>query len=213
MASLTAVPLELDICAPTCETHYAPRLGFSLPTTFPSSPTPALEPTLDLPSCGARARAGTLRGSYIPTRPVDQLYPPFALPYSYHPSTHSRTSTGYDAFVPAECAWSHAGTRFADHAACVERERRRRVLFIGDSHARAAFDIVAVRLEGEGTVASTSAKLEVRNVTVGSVFMVRPALSLSLSLSSAPTDGESTCRSSSGASPSLSRHLSLALRH
>ncbi|GAA5850491.1 hypothetical protein JCM9279_001434 [Rhodotorula babjevae] len=167
MTSLTAVPLELDICAPTCAMHYAPRLGFSLPPTFPPSRS-ALEPTL--PSCAARARAGTLRGSYLPTRPVDQLYPPFALPYSYYPSTHSRTSSGYDAFVPAECAWAHAGLRFADHAPCVAREKKR-VLFVGDSHARAAFDIVAVRLEGEGAVASTSVKLDVRNATVGRLFM------------------------------------------
>jgi len=202
MTSLTAVPLELDICAPTCATHYAPRLGFSLPPAFPLSRT-ALQPGPNLPSCGARARAGTLGGAYLPTRPIDQLYPPFSLPYSYHPSTHSRTSTGYNAFVPAECAWTHAGTRFADHAPCVAREDKQRVLFVGDSHARAAFDIVTVRLEGEGAVASSSVKLEVRNATVGSLFMVRrpPSLDL-LAFVRGGTDVETACRSSFGASSS-----------
>ncbi|GAA6048682.1 hypothetical protein JCM3770_002018 [Rhodotorula araucariae] len=162
MRALVASPVELGICDARCPTHYAPRLGFSVPATVPPAEGASL------PSCSERARAGTLSGSYIPTRAVDQLYPPFALPMSFYPS-QTRTSTGYDAFVPAECAWDHAGLRFRDHGACTRRERR--VLFVGDSHARAVFDITAVRLEGAGQVASSSLKMNERNATIGGLFM------------------------------------------
>lgn len=169
MTPLVAVPLQLDVCSPSCPTHYAPRLGASSPASYPLAPSTSTSSAP--PPCGPRARAGTLTGSYIPTPPIDQLYPPFAVPLTFHLATHSRTSTGYDAFVPSQCAWMHAGVRFADHAPCTRRDER--VLFLGDSHGRAAFDVVKVRLEGGGAVASSSVKMEMRNATIGNLFMVR----------------------------------------
>ncbi|BGP51799.1 hypothetical protein JCM10450v2_007755 [Rhodotorula kratochvilovae] len=167
MRALVAAPLELNLCDARCQTHYAPRLGFAVPPSVPPA-APAAEEGAALPNCRERARDGTLGGSYLPTRAVDQLYPPFALPVSFSP-TQTRTSTGYSAFVPAQCAWDHAGLRFRDHQACTRRERR--VLFIGDSHGRAVFDITKVRLEGEGQVASSSLKMEERNASIGALFM------------------------------------------
>ncbi|GAA5847371.1 hypothetical protein JCM9279_000260 [Rhodotorula babjevae] len=59
----------------------------------------------------------------------------------------------------------HAGVRFADHAPCLASGHK--ALFLGDSHARVAYDVVKWRMEGHDDFALESPKELRKNTTVG----------------------------------------------
>jgi len=200
---LTLAPVELDLCSSSCPIFVPPHLGdTSLAVISPAHGTAA---PVALPSCGDAARAGKLRGGYFPLGMFDLLYPEHRQPVGWD---STRLSAGHTRWVPYGCEWRHDGRRFADPASCVEKSHR--ALFIGDSHARAVFDLVSHRLSGNKTIVQKSVKSAHKNATLGNVHLVRPPLSLS-----SPTihdDPELTLLTLHRTSPCASRPLSLPSR-
>lgn len=136
---MLSTPVELSICSTTCLPHQPPLLS----KTFIKYPPPA--PGVDklqLPPCSG---AQPVRGGYLPSNRHDTIYPPFALPQHGY-----RFVAGHYDFVPEGCAWNHAGLRFRDHEPCTRQPRR--VLVMGDSHGRVAYDSMVHRLSGQQTI-------------------------------------------------------------
>ncbi|GAA6008319.1 hypothetical protein JCM10207_000084 [Rhodosporidiobolus poonsookiae] len=186
MVPLVAQPLELDLCPSTCASYVPPRLGppssllatvLADPSTFSSSisqalaffrkPASSLSSLDNLPSCHrAHASSSSVVGSYVPAPYLDLVHPRYRLPLD---ARYTRPTAGLYSFVPAQCRWTHAGQRFRDHTSCLEREHN--AFLIGDSHARAVFDVVKHRLEGNDSVAEASPKALSKSAHVGNLYM------------------------------------------
>lgn len=189
---LLAQPLELDLCADRCTPFVPSRLGsasFTPPivrapitssllssTAFHfghSSPrrlsSPPNSPHLSssLPSCHTLPRP--LDGSYVPSPYLDLVHPPFPVPLD---ARFTRPTAGLYSFVPNGCEWKHAGRRFVDHTSCITGQHN--AFLIGDSHARAVFDVVKHRLEGNDDVATVSSKALSKSAHIGNLYLVRP---------------------------------------
>lgn len=147
--TLTSVPIKLDICPAVCPTHHAPRLrdtetvlsleGSSATQELPPSLYGRLDPS-NLPACPLE---GLQQGSWLPLHPMDHVSPPVAF---QGPSRGEQPLfTGY-RYVPYQCQYRHAGTAFADHAAC--RQNKRKVIFYGDSHTRYTMVGFLYRMDG-----------------------------------------------------------------
>ncbi|GAA6025013.1 hypothetical protein JCM10207_004764 [Rhodosporidiobolus poonsookiae] len=139
---LLPAPLHLSICD-DC-TPYVPPVLTTQPSTFPASP-----PLPSLPACTGPE---PIRGVYVPSALPSLLYPPYQLPM-----TPKRPSAGFHTFVPTGCSFQHDGLRFRDHQSCFRRPHR--ALFLGDSHARGMFDVLAHRLKGNDEMALSSFKV------------------------------------------------------
>ncbi|KPV73242.1 uncharacterized protein RHOBADRAFT_55014 [Rhodotorula graminis WP1] len=161
---LVPAPIELDLCSSACPLFVPSHLGDkSLAVVSPAHGTPA---PVALPSCGDAARAGKLRGGYFPLGMFDLLYPDYRQPVGW---SSTRLSAGHTRWVPYGCEWRHDGRRFADPASCVDKPHR--ALFIGDSHARAVFDLVSHRLSGNKTIVQKTVKSAHKNATHGNVHL------------------------------------------
>ncbi|GAA5837584.1 hypothetical protein JCM11251_002018 [Rhodosporidiobolus azoricus] len=147
---LLETPLQLSLCDSSCSAYVPPLLSkraslFRAETTD----SPSLAPASSLPACTGPK---PISGSYIPSALPSLLYPPHQLPM-----TPSRPSAGYHTFVPSGCSFQHDGLRFRDHASCLRKKRS--TLFLGDSHARGVYDVMAHRLRGNDEMALTSFKV------------------------------------------------------
>ncbi|GAA6039735.1 hypothetical protein JCM8097_001377 [Rhodosporidiobolus ruineniae] len=151
---LLQVPLQLDICDSSCTPHVPPLLSHA-PSVFSASTKDGAS-SQPLPACTG---IQPIHGSYIPSALPSLLYPPYQLP-----QTPTRASAGYHTFVPSSCSHQHDGLRFRDHSSCLRTKRS--ALFIGDSHARGAFDVLAHRLKGSDEMALTSFKVANKAVDI-----------------------------------------------
>ncbi|KAG8976795.1 hypothetical protein FRC05_003145 [Tulasnella sp. 425] len=153
--SLLDSPITLDICRSNC-----------VPIT-PARPPPNAT-TISIPSTSdvdvplsACSGSGPIRGSYLPAHPLDILYPPITLPQG-----RNYPIVGRYNFVPESCQWRHAGTRFSNRIEqCTEKKRK--VLFVGDSHGRVAWDVMIHRLSGHQDILTLSLKAGSKNTTIG----------------------------------------------
>ena len=110
--------LELDLCSETCPTYHVRQLGPPL-SIFPLRNAPLPAP---LPSC---SNATIIKGAYVPSNPMDLIYPKYSVPY---PVNGSRATTGLYTWVAEGCRFDHAGLRFRDH----EGELRSSQPFLAD---------------------------------------------------------------------------------
>ncbi|BGP51700.1 hypothetical protein JCM10450v2_007650 [Rhodotorula kratochvilovae] len=162
-------PLELDLCPSRC-TPYLPRPDLAAPlhisaSSFSSPDALHLaqdDPTSHLSSCSAST---PLSGGYLPLSPYALNHPGASLPASARSTALRRSSAGLYAFHRPSCAMTHAGVRFANHAPCLAGKHK--ALFLGDSHARVAYDVIKWRMEGHDEMALASPKELLKNTTVG----------------------------------------------
>jgi hypothetical protein len=157
---LLTQPYTLPSCV-GCPRYYAPAvipgktlIGYTesdaesvspVQATFGTANIPALS---EIPSCDVAKTRDPVRGSFLPFPPVLSSVNFFAHRPGGFAGTH--------AFVPQHCMYRHPGMRFADHADCVKgreatdgRGSERKILVIGDSHARVLYDGMAARLQGK----------------------------------------------------------------
>lgn len=186
---MLSTPVQLSLCGTSCAPYTPPLLGHpsslivaetpSVPSShhhpsfFSSIPVRSLSAKADdrLPACtGPRP----IPGSYIPSALPSLLYPPFQLPM-----TVSRPSSGYHTFVPTACEFKHDGLRFRDHASCLRTKHN--ALFLGDSHARGMYDVMAHRLKGNKDQCKESFKVANKAEDIGDLHLVRSFLPLLLS--------------------------------
>lgn len=163
---LTPAPVELDLCSPACHAYVPPHLG-DKSLSILSAVRSAIGHRR-LPSCSEAARRGTLRGGYFPVGMFDLLYPEHRQPVGWD---STRLSAGHTRWTPFVCEWRSDGRRVANPASCIAKEHR--LLLIGDSHARAMFDLVSHRLSGNKTIVQKSVKSAHKNATRGNVHLVR----------------------------------------
>ncbi|BGP43529.1 hypothetical protein JCM10449v2_007564 [Rhodotorula kratochvilovae] len=166
MQPLVETPLELNLCSDACTPFVPPRLGTSArePHGLPTSPAANGSRLAALPDCSTLPPLRSPLGHYIPSNPHDLIYPPLPLPVA-----HSRPMAGLYTFVPSSCTWDHDGLRFRNHASCLEKEHS--AFLLGDSHARAVFDIVKHRLEGNDSVEDKSMKANSKHAQVGNLYL------------------------------------------
>jgi len=212
MQPLVARPLELNLCDDACRPYVPPRLGepAAPPYGLATSTSDKDAQLADRPDCSTLDQLRTPLGHWVPSNPHDLVYPPLPVPLK-----HSRPMAGLYTFVPSLCTWDHDGLRFRDHASCVEEQHA--VFFLGDSHARAIFDIAKHRLGGNDSVEDKSMKANSKSGTVGNLYLVRPCDSSSLrraagSSGLASTDFASACARRSSAGTRSSRPTSAATR-
>ena len=130
-------PLALSICSSKCTPFQAPLLMPNL--TLQSMSMLRLQNSAPhLPPCTGRE---PIAGSYLPTNPLDDIYPITPLITSL-----GKPVNGHYRFVPESCQWTHAGRRFMDPSSCTAPKRK--VLVLGDSHGRIAYDSLVHRLSG-----------------------------------------------------------------
>ncbi|KAL1715257.1 hypothetical protein EV715DRAFT_275970 [Schizophyllum commune] len=163
---LFSQPIEFDACDPSC-LAYKPHL------LNPARSTLALDgasratsdllssPDADLPACESD---DPIPGVYVPHHPLDALYPPVSYPAGHKVPVHGRYR-----FAPEGCRFRHAGLRFGDPSLCTERAER--VLFIGDSHGRVAYDAMVHRLSGAMDMMVKSEKVHDKNATLGALSL------------------------------------------
>ncbi|KIO33629.1 hypothetical protein M407DRAFT_231788 [Tulasnella calospora MUT 4182] len=153
--SLVDSPIALSICpsncVPTPPTRLLPNATvMTIPSSSPGDRSP--------PACSGSA---PIRGSYLPAHPLDILYPPVTLPQG-----HNYPIIGRYNLIPESCRWKHAGVRFSDRIEqCTDKKRK--VLFFGDSHGRVAWDAMVYRLSGHQDILTVSSKAGSKNTTVG----------------------------------------------
>jgi len=135
-------PLCDSIALYTCPSHCKTQLSAPLLPTqiIYTLPAPLPSPSLFLPNCSG---PDPIPGSFIPAHPLDVLYPPEILP---QPS--EKPIMGRYGFVPEACTWRHAGLRFSRSRHCTNKNRKMKMLIIGDSHGRTTYDAIRHRLEG-----------------------------------------------------------------
>lgn len=128
-------PLELSICSESCSPYQPPLLNTSLTLQSMSmshNKLPQLSPCTGLEP---------IKGSYLPSNPLDTIYPPEPLITSL-----GQPVNGHYKFVPESCQWTHSGRRFMDPSVC--RDQKKKALLLGDSHWRVAYDSLVHRLAG-----------------------------------------------------------------
>ncbi|GJN94336.1 hypothetical protein Rhopal_007410-T1 [Rhodotorula paludigena] len=170
MRPLVSTPLELNLCTDNCVPFVPPRLGtaptelFGLAPLSSSAAAKKQARLSSLPACSSLSSTRSPLGHYVPSSMHDLVYP------SYHlPSRHSRPSAGLYSFIPSACTRSHDGLRFRDHSSCLEKEHS--VFLIGDSHARAVFDIALHRLRGNDSITDRSMKVKNKSAHVGNLYL------------------------------------------
>ncbi|KAG9012166.1 hypothetical protein FRB90_006815 [Tulasnella sp. 427] len=156
--SLIDSPIWLDICPSDCVATTPARL-LSNATVVPiTSHSLNTNTEVSLPACSGSA---PIRGTYLPSHPLDVLYPPFILPQG-----NNYPVMGRYYFTPESCQWKHAGTRLSTRLEkCTNKKHK--VLFVGDSHGRVAWDSMIHRLSGHQTTLTLSRKMGSKNVTLG----------------------------------------------
>ncbi|GAA5850440.1 hypothetical protein JCM9279_001417 [Rhodotorula babjevae] len=166
MQPLVARPLELNLCDDACRPYIPPRLGepAAPPYGLPISTDDKEAQIAGRPDCSTLDPLRTPLGHWVPSNPHDLVYPPLPVPLK-----HSRPMAGLYTFVPSLCTWDHDGLRFRDHASCVEEPHA--VFFLGDSHARAIFDIAKHRLGGNDSVEDKSMKANSKSGTVDNLYL------------------------------------------
>lgn len=152
--SLLDSPITLDICQSNCVPITPARL-------LPNATTISIPSTSDvdvaLPACSG---SDPIRGSYLPAHPLDILYPPITLPQG-----RNYPIVGRYNFIPESCQWRHAGTRFSNRIEqCTEKKRK--ILFVGDSHGRVAWDVMIHRLSGHQDILTLSVRASPRDLNV-----------------------------------------------
>lgn len=175
--SLLPRAVQLNICSSACPLYVAP-----LPNTdsIVYDPFHAGDPVPE--QMLACTGPDPIPGVYVATNLHSVLHPPVALPMS-----ETRPSAGLYTFVPTGCTFQHDGLRFRNHGSCLEMKER--VLFIGDSHARAAYDALLHRLGGNDTVVQVSEKIQTKSGDLNNLHMVRikPLTSVVVDTETRPT--------------------------
>ena len=169
-------PLELDLCPSSCTPHTPPDalqsqlvvLASSFGTTRVDRVN-ELSPPAELPSCDS---SSSFAGAYLPLSPFALAHPRSRLPESTRTTAKRRSSAGLYSYHRSSCSMDRAGVRFADHAPCLASGHK--ALFLGDSHARVAYDVIKWRMEGHDDFALESPKELLKNSTVGNLGLVRP---------------------------------------
>lgn len=132
---LFSSPVVLSICQDACREALA---DLAEPDKKMLS-YPEAAPQISLPECSG---PGPVHGAYVPVNPLDLMYPPASIPLA----PNGEQMAGRWKFVPEDCRWTHAGLRYRDPKPCTERKKS--LLFFGDSHGRVLFDTMAHRLQG-----------------------------------------------------------------
>ncbi|KAJ7583783.1 hypothetical protein C8J56DRAFT_1054311 [Mycena floridula] len=147
-------PILLKTCSPECSAKSEAVKPFNRKvTTIPESQSSAL------PACSG---SDPITGSFIPLHHLDRLYPQYT-----NPEPKGVPVIGRYGFVPEACVWKHHGLRFGDHIACTQKKRT--VLFIGDSHGRVIFDSMTHRLSGRSDVLMESKQVGDKFAIVGNL--------------------------------------------
>ncbi|KAL1744212.1 hypothetical protein HDZ31DRAFT_39231 [Schizophyllum fasciatum] len=168
-------PIEFDVGSPVCPAYKPPQLDPARATFSPDIPSRVSDlspPPFDAayPSCEGD---DPISGAYVPHNPLDALYPPVPYPVGHKGPVHGRYR-----FVPRGCRFRHAGLRYGDPSLCTERAGR--VLVMGDSHGRVAYDAMVHRLSGATEMMLRSEKVRDKNATLGALglnFVWDPLLS------------------------------------
>ena len=156
-------PLQLNLCDSTCLPYVSPLLSadpYVFDTRHPHQLTTQAKV---MPACTG---ADPIPGSYVASSLPSILFPPVSLPM-----TESRPTAGLYDFVPTDCSFQHDVLRFRNHNSCLEKKEG--ILFIGDSHARAAYDALLHRLSGDDTVVQLSEKIPAKSADLGNLHLVR----------------------------------------
>ncbi|GAA5936548.1 hypothetical protein JCM3775_000850 [Rhodotorula graminis] len=165
-------PLKVDLCPSSCAPYMPPRLvpdelfvslsSFDAPSSLGNAverarPTP-------LPPCNSTS---SFAGAYLPLPHYALAHPQARLPGSTGATAERRASAGLYTYHRPSCSMDHAGVRFVDHSPCLAS--RHKALFLGDSHARVAYDVIKWRLEGHDDFALESPKDLLKNSTFGNL--------------------------------------------
>ncbi|KAL8279632.1 hypothetical protein RQP46_007945 [Phenoliferia psychrophenolica] len=154
-------PLQLNLCESTCSPYQTPLLSAE-PYVFDfRHPRQPITEAKAMPACTG---ADPIPGAYVASSLPSILYPPVRLPM-----TESRPTAGLYDFVPTGCTFQHDGLRFRNHDSCFEKKGG--ILFIGDSHARAAYDALLHRLSGNDTVVQFSQKIPTKSAELGNLHL------------------------------------------
>lgn len=149
--------VALDVCASGCPTYSAPKQNSSR-DVFTLGDQPDSHHLLDdfLPPCTGD---DPIPGVYVPQHPLDALNAP--VPYF---GVLKRPVYGRYRFVPEGCRFRHAGLRYGDPSVCTRQAAK--ILVIGDSHGRIAYDAMVHRLSGKTEILLVSEKAHDKNDTV-----------------------------------------------
>ena len=157
-------PLQLSLCREGCLPFISPILS-SKPNSF--DPLHLTPPSDSSPQ--ACTGPDPIAGTYVSASIPSVLYPPAVLPFS-----KATLTAGLYDFVPSDCTFQHDGLRFHDHSSCLRQERG--VFFTGDSHARAMYDVLLHRFEGNDSILQLSAKMPEKSARLQNLRLVSSLL-------------------------------------
>ncbi|KAI5475962.1 hypothetical protein MNV49_000569 [Pseudohyphozyma bogoriensis] len=160
---LTLVPVQLDLCGGACP-DYEPKLRGKPAKVFrPESVTnETAVNTASFPACGGD---DPVPGTYVRSAHPSTLYPTDPLAKN----GHGRQAGALYDFIPSECTWQHDGLKYRDHSSCLEKEHK--ALILGDSHGRAVWDMLDLRLHGNNSILATSSKAAQKSVQMGGLLL------------------------------------------